>query len=310
MTKILAVFGATGQQGRSVVDHVLNDPELAQQYTLRAITRDIHSEKAKELSKEVEVVFGDTENPSSVENALAGAHTVFIMTVPSFGPDAVESEFNTAKMLADIAVDQGVKYIIFSTLPAVSKISGGKYTQVTPFDAKARAEEYIRSLPVKSSFCSLGSFMENLQAQKFLAPKLSPDGAWVYSRPVSVSTKLPLLNAIRDTGKFVGAILANPDRFEGKTLCAAEAHYSHQDIVDALSKSTGTKIHFKKVSWEDFRASLPWIPDVWIDAFQAQEEFGYFGPDGEAEVAWAASQARGKLTTLEEYLVEHPVQLE
>lgn len=311
MTKTLAVFGATGQQGRSVINHVMTDPELAQQYKLRAITREADSEKARVLERRgVEVVFGDTSNPSSIENALTGVHTVFIMTVPSFGPDAVEAEFNIAKMIADIAVGKGVKYIVFSTLPATSKISGGRYTQVTPFDAKAKAEEYIRSLPIKSAFCSLGSFMENLQAQKFLAPKLSPDGTWVYSRPVPASTKLPLLNAIGDTGKFVGAILAEPDKYEGKTLCAAVAHYSHQEIVDALSKNTGKKIYFKRVSWEDSRASLPWIPDVWIDAFHAQEEFGYFGPDGEDSVAWAALQARGRLTTLEEYLAEHPFKLE
>ncbi|KAM7188568.1 putative hscarg dehydrogenase [Rhypophila sp. PSN 637] len=310
MSHVLAVFGATGQQGSSVVNHVLSDAELSRRYKVRAITRDVAADKAKLLSERVEVVSGDTSDRQSIEKALKGVHTVYVMTVPAFGPDAVEAEFKTAKMIADIAVEKGVKYMIFSTLPAVTEMSQGKYTNVTPFDAKAKAEAYIRSLPIKSSFCSLGSFMENFQAQKFLAPKLGSDGNWEYSRPVPASTKLPMLNAIGDTGKFVGAILADPDEYEGKTLCAATAHYTQQEIVDALSKSCGKPISFKQVSWEEFRQTLPWIPDVWIDAFRAQEEYGYFGPHGESLVAWAASQARGKLSTLDEYLAEYPFQLE
>lgn len=56
MSKILAVFGATGQQGGSVIDYVLNDPELSQKYKIRAITHDANSEKAKRLKATVEVV--------------------------------------------------------------------------------------------------------------------------------------------------------------------------------------------------------------------------------------------------------------
>lgn len=41
MAKVLTVFGATGQQGGSVVEYVLNDPELFKKYKVRAITRDL-----------------------------------------------------------------------------------------------------------------------------------------------------------------------------------------------------------------------------------------------------------------------------
>lgn len=87
MSKVLAVFGATGQQGGSVVDYVLNDPELSRRYKIRAITRDLNSEKAKQLKKQVEVVQGDVLDRASLETALTGAHTIFAMTTPSFSPD-------------------------------------------------------------------------------------------------------------------------------------------------------------------------------------------------------------------------------
>jgi hypothetical protein len=113
------------------------------------------------------------------------------MTTPSFGPDGLEIEYNSGKTIADVAVKKGAKYIIFSTLPPVREISGGKYTQVTPFDAKAKAEQHIRGLPIKSAFCALGSFMENFQSQPFLAPRQARDGTRVMARHVSPKTQFP-----------------------------------------------------------------------------------------------------------------------
>jgi uncharacterized protein YbjT (DUF2867 family) len=311
MTKILAVFGATGVQGGSVINYVLNDPKLSQTYEIRAITRDTNSEKAKQLKEKVTVVEGDVLNPASLETALAGAHTVFAMTTPTFGPDAVEVECNNAKTIADVAVKKGVAYIIFSTLPAVTEISNGKYTHVTPFDAKALAEKYIRGLAIKSAFVSYGFFMENFQTQPFLGPQKAPDGTWVLSRHVSSNTKLPYIDATGDAGKFVGAILAEPDKYEGKTFCAAAALYSYEGIVTLLSKATGKAIVFKQISLDEFTKSLPFAPVLFADGLSFAEEFGgYFGRDTEKLVAWAAENVRGRLTTLEEYLEAHPIQLE
>ncbi|KAK9240829.1 hypothetical protein V1525DRAFT_139928 [Lipomyces kononenkoae] len=309
MAKILAVFGATGKQGGSVIDYVLNDPELSQKYKIRAITRYVDSENTKQLGQKVEIVYGDVLDRASLEIALTGVHTVFAMTTPSFGPDALEVEYNSGKMIADAAVEKGAEYIIFSTLPSVSGMSGGKYAKVTPFDAKAKAEQYIRSLPIKSAFYSPGFFMENLQAQPFLAPRQAPDGTWVMTRPNSPKTLLPLIDAVGDTGKVIGAILAEPDKYEGKTFCAAAALYSLEEIVAILSKATGETIVYKQIPLEDFKKSLPFAVDIFAEGFSCQEEYGYYGPDTKKLVAWAAEHCRGRLSTLEQYLEAHPLQL-
>jgi uncharacterized protein YbjT (DUF2867 family) len=310
MSKVLAVFGATGHQGSSVIDYVLNDSELSQQYKIRAITRDAKSEKAKQLNKKkVEVVEGDVLDRASLETALTGAHFVFAMTTPSLGPDAVDVEYNNAKTIADVAVEKGAEYIIFSTLPAVKEISGGKYTHVTPFDAKAKAEQYIRGLPVKSAFFSPPWFMENWETQPFLAPREAPDGTWVIARHMSPGTRLPWIDAVGDTGKFVGAILADPDKYQGETFCAASAVHSLDEIAAIMSKATGKTVVYKQIPLEDFKKTLPIMPEVFADAFGYQDEFGYYGPDSEKLVAWAAEQARGRLSNFEEYLAVHPLQL-
>lgn len=40
MSKLLTVFGATGHQGKALIDYVLANPSLSPLFTLRAVTRD------------------------------------------------------------------------------------------------------------------------------------------------------------------------------------------------------------------------------------------------------------------------------
>lgn len=312
MAKVLAVLGATGQQGSSVVDYVINHQNLSQKYTVRAVTRSVDSAKAQLLKENVEVVQGDVSDRASLEKALSGVHTLFAMTTPSLGDDALQVEYNIIKTIADVAVEKGVEYIIFSTLPSVTDISKGKYQGVTPFDAKAKGEEYIRSLPIKSSFYCPGSFMENFASQVFLAPQPDPDqeGTWTLTRNMPPESEMPLIDAIGDGGKFVGAILAEPDKYQGKKLCAATKLYTMKEIAATLSKSTGKTIVYKQVSDEKFAQSLPPpVVTIFVDYFKYIGEFGYFGPGSKELVAWAAAQARGKLSTFQDYLKVHPFEL-
>lgn len=310
MSKILVVFGATGQQGKAIINYVLNDVELSKQYKIRAITRDVTSEKAKLLQDKVEVVHGDIGDQSSIEAALTGVHTVFINTAPFLTPDV---EYNTVKIISDISVEKDVKYIIFSTLPSICELSGGKYTKVTTFDTKARAEQYIRGLPIQSAFCSLGSFMENFESTSFLKPRKGEDGTWTVALHVSLDIEWPLINAREDTGKFVGAILSEPDKFAGKTFCAATKLYSLKEMIAIMSKATGKDITYKRISTDELKKNwnLPdGLGDIFMEMISFLDDTGYFGTDSESLVTWAAENARGRLTTFEEYLEAHPLRLE
>ena len=57
MSKILTVFGATGNQGGSVIRAVLADPVLSKEFKVRGITRDVSKPAAKALADQgVELV--------------------------------------------------------------------------------------------------------------------------------------------------------------------------------------------------------------------------------------------------------------
>ncbi|TGO31385.1 hypothetical protein BHYA_1336g00010 [Botrytis hyacinthi] len=310
MSKTLAVFGATGQQGSSIIHHVLNDASLSQQYTIRGISHNTTSPASQRLAEKVSLIYGDVSDPHSLRTALTNVHTVFMMTLPDFSPNAVEIEYHNGKTIVNIAIEMGVQYIIFSTLPHISAVSQGKYTHVTAFDAKAKIEQYIRSRAIKSSFISLGSFMQNFHAQDFLAPREAAHASWILSRHVSSKMPFPLLDAVADAGKFVAAILAEPDRYQGNTFCAAAKIYTMEEIVAALSKSSGRNIVYEQVSEDTFKSGLSFAAEMFAEYFSFCEEFGYWGPESEEKVAWAVENARGKLATLEEFLEAHPYRLE
>jgi uncharacterized protein YbjT (DUF2867 family) len=81
MPKIITVFGATGNQGGSVVNHILAHPELSKQYKIRAITRDPSGAKGQALEKRgAEVVSADLNDKESLKKALKGSSVVFGVT--------------------------------------------------------------------------------------------------------------------------------------------------------------------------------------------------------------------------------------
>lgn len=50
MANLITVFGATGNQGGSVIDAILNDPQLSREFKVRGITRDTTKKSAQDLA--------------------------------------------------------------------------------------------------------------------------------------------------------------------------------------------------------------------------------------------------------------------
>ncbi|TDV43614.1 NmrA family NAD(P)-binding protein [Actinophytocola oryzae] len=86
--KIIAVVGATGQQGGGVARAILDDP--AGEFTVRALTRNPGSDAAKALAaRGAEVVATDLDDGPSVRAALDGAYFVRGRARVEDGPGAV-----------------------------------------------------------------------------------------------------------------------------------------------------------------------------------------------------------------------------
>ena len=148
--KIIAVVGATGAQGGGVARAILNDMQGG--FRVRALTRDINSEKARALAAAgAEVVKADLDDLDSVKRAFAGAHGAYCVTFfwAHFSPEKENAE---ARAMAQAAKHAGVKHAIWSTLEDSRKFIPlsdnrmptlmGKY-KVPHFDSKGEMDAYF-----------------------------------------------------------------------------------------------------------------------------------------------------------------------
>lgn len=210
--------------------------------------------------------------------------------------------------MADAGLVAGVKWIIFSSIPSPSTISNGKFINVDIFETKVEIERYMRTLPIGSVFFAPGSFMQNYQG--WMAPRPAGDGTYAIMNIFNPETEIPLID-ITDTGKWVGAILASPEKYHHKVFDAATRLYKMQEIVEIMSKVTGKKIVHKQAPDDVFKNFLPQATqEMYLQMLQYMRDYGYYGTNQKELVEWAAKQARGKLTTLEEYLQKEPLKLE
>src|SRR6266436_2739668 len=118
--KLIAVIGATGQQGGGVVRAL----QASSQFKVRALSR--NPGKPRELADEV--VEADLNRPETLKAAFAEAHGVFLVT--NFREKGAD-ELKQATAAVRAAKDAGVKHFVWSTLPNVEAISGGKSTLPT-----------------------------------------------------------------------------------------------------------------------------------------------------------------------------------
>lgn len=308
---LLAVFGATGNQGNSTAHFVLSDPELSQRYAVRAVSRNVSNPKMQELQRKgAELAQADLDNPSTLPAALKNVEYVFFMTTTQYQGNTREIETRQAKSFCEEASKQGVKYIIFSGMSHPSKITNGKLSNVEHFDVKAEIEEYIRSLPVKSAFFAPGSFMQNFSSHMLPRPSPAGDGSYVIGNIGTGATAIPFID-ITDTGKWTGAILADPDKYNGKFFAAAEGMYTQDEACKIISKVTGKKVTHARLPDEMFKSFLPpGMREQLYEMWSFQRDYGYYGSETAELVQWAKEQARGKLTSMEEYLVKNNYKLE
>ena len=109
---------------------------------------------------------------------------------------SADTELAQGKNVADAAKESGVSHLIFSSLLNVTETSGGRLTHVPHFDAKAKVEQYIRSIGIPSTFVLPGYFMSNYLEML----RKGEDGSYTLAYPVGSESKFPLLEAAEDFG--------------------------------------------------------------------------------------------------------------
>ncbi len=130
------------------------------------------------------------------------------------------------------------------------KITSGKFPNVDFFESKYNVEQYIRTIPIKSSFFIPASFMQNFKGRQ--APRPLGDGTYALFNIYTPDVKIPLIAVAADTGKCIAAILAEPEKYAGKDIACATKLYAQTEVVEILSKASRKTVKHIQIPLDHF----------------------------------------------------------
>jgi uncharacterized protein YbjT (DUF2867 family) len=275
--KIIAVVGATGAQGGGLVRAILADPQGG--FAVRAITRNVASDKAKALAKlGAEVVAANVDDTASLKRAFAGAHGAYCVTFfwDHFSP---EKEKAQARAMAEAAKSAGLRHVIWSTLEDTRRwvpLSDnrmptlmGSY-KVPHFDAKGESDRLFTDLGVPTTFLLTSFYWDNL-IHFGMGPKPGADGKLAFTLPMG-DRELPGI-ATEDIGKCAYGIFKRGPELIGKTVGIAGEHLTGKQMAAALARELGKNVVHNAVTPAAFRGfGFPGAEDLG-NMFQFNMEF-------------------------------------
>ncbi|KAJ6483861.1 NAD(P)-binding protein [Mycena vitilis] len=250
----ITIFGATGTQGSSVVNAVLEDGR----YKPRAVSRNPASGASKALiARGVEVVKGDLFDKESLKRAMHGSEAVFGVTdfwdSQIFGVDPTgKDEIVQGKNLVDVAKEVGVAFFIWSSLPNATEESNGLYTHIHHVDNKAMIEDYLKASGVPHAMLLTGWFTEDLWTRNYLqktangytipVAKYGPDEDQVFTWVAN------------DLGSAAVALLTHyPDASKGilgKSYPVVSFRATYPQLATAIAKEIGKEVTFTPLETE------------------------------------------------------------
>jgi len=271
--QLIAVVGATGHQGGGVA-RALRD---GRQFKVRALSR--HPSQHRGLGDEV--VEADLSRPETLAEAFHSAHGVFLVT--NFWEKGTD-ERKQATAAIRAAKDAGVKHLIWSTLPDVEAISGGKF-DVPHFTGKARIDRIVQDAGfVHHTFVIAPFYYQNLIGP--LAPQRRSDGSVGWALPIDPTVRCLHMGDIQELGDIVAGAFAFPDQAgHGEYLPLVGDFMSFDEIVDTLNQQ-GHHFSFSRVPKDGFTASFPGAAEL-AETFSYFEAHTYLGTASHERIALA-----------------------
>jgi len=275
--KVIAVVGATGAQGGGLVRAILEDRNGP--FQARAITRDVNSDKAKELAEAgAEVVAADVDDLKSLRKAFDGAHGAFCVTF-FWAHMKPEKELSQARNMAQAAKDAGVDHVIWSTLEDTRQFIPlsddrmptlmGKY-KVPHFDAKGEANAIFTELGVPTTFLVTSFYWDNF-IHFGMGPKKGPDGKLAISLPMGKKKVAGI--AAEDIGKTAYRIFEEGDEWIGTTVGISGGQLTGAQMAKSFTKALGQEVRYNEMTPEAFRAlGFPGADDLG-NMFQFYRDF-------------------------------------
>ncbi len=169
-------------------------------------------------------------------------------------------------------------------------VTNNKLTLVAHFESKALVTEYIQSLSIPHTIVLVGGYTSLIISALAPISKSPPAYSLVFPEPINSNTKLPLIDASADVGKFVKGILLNPEKSLNRQFNLATKYYTFEEIVNAL-KGAGLRVTLQILDKAAYKAGLAsqGIPEFFqedlLQVMQFAEEYGIYGAEDGIEEA-------------------------
>ena len=254
MGKVIAVSGATGQQGGATAREL-----FGKGFTVRALTRTPDSDAAKALKAQgAEVVQVELNDEASIRKALQGAWGAY--AVQNTWTAGVEGEEAQGIRFAKIAKEAGVQHYVYASVASADRNTG-----IPHFDNKFRVENTVRALNFPSyTIIRPVFFFSNLPSPWFL----NGDKLVTAMNP---TTRLQMID-VADIGKY-GALAFTDPRFKNLEIDIAGDEVTMPQAAEAIGNALGRKIEFLQIpiseirkNSDDFAKMLEWFEAVGYDA--------------------------------------------
>ncbi|GAA5908709.1 hypothetical protein JCM6882_008180 [Rhodosporidiobolus microsporus] len=266
MSRTIAIIGATGVQGSSIVSSLLSSSDVS----VRAITRDPSSDAAKALgsSDRLSLVQADLDDVESLNKALEGVQAVYGSTT------ANANEVQQGKNLVDAVKATGVEHLVLSSLPSIAAASSGKFSGVFYFEGKAAIESYAKEQLSNVTVIIPGVSYSHLARP--LYTQRGGDGTVRFC--MSDKNTDPSVGFLddADVGAFVSAIFSKPlSLVSGKTYPVMSSSTSASDFAATYAAKTGDKVAVEPISKDEINAMMAGVPFGEMIAAAANDMFEY-----------------------------------
>lgn len=220
-----AVLGATGAQGGAVVRALLEGGAHVQ-----GVTRRTDSPAARRLTEAgVHMVAADLSDEASVAAAFAGVDGVYALTTPfEEGPSAEIAQGST---IIAAALAAHVPHLVFSSVA-----DADHHTGIPHFDSKFVVEQALTESGLSHTIVGPTYFYDNMLGG------IEDIGAGVFELPLPADVGLQQLSR-RDLGRFVTAILADPEPFRSARIDIASDSPTPREMAAVLTGAIGRPVN-------------------------------------------------------------------
>jgi uncharacterized protein YbjT (DUF2867 family) len=150
--------------------------------------------------------------------------------------DGTEGEIRRGKLMADIAKENKVEHLVYSSVANADKNTG-----IPHFESKYKVEQHIKNLEIPYTIIGPTFFMENL-----LGPGLEQSQL---ALPLSPSTTLQQ-SALQNIAEFSALVLERHKTFVGKRIDIASDEVTGERAAEILSNELGQKIRYVSIPLE------------------------------------------------------------